>query len=942
MKFKMKQLYITKYFSLLFLLFLFATKLAVATDFYVSISGNDASGDGSHATPWLTISKAFSSVPANGGHVINIGAGTFASTSNKIHSGVTVNGAGENATIISASTSWVLDISGIKNVTIQNLKFDGTGQPTGGGLLKANNGSDYLKILNVNFSNGNGVALNVSYSNNVVVDKGYYKEAGGRGNSNGDIAVVAIGPVINGIFKHLTIEDTNAQAFRGWGTLQNVIITNNVFKGTLTSSWGNGSGGSLGLELWGVENVENVEIAYNYSRGAISLAAGSGHGNKSVRVHHNEITGNYGIEMTMDNITADHNYFHNCGYAFGDFGNGDTYTGWNIHHNVCYNTGFSIFMHICDALTNSKIYNNTIYNSYSTNGPSARFNYWGGGITNSEFANNIIVSTFSYPFDNGGQPTSNNLFRYTSPVGSDYVTGDPMFVDVKNGLAGFALQSGSPAINAGKIIPGITDNVTDGNPDIGAIEKGETWTVGPLSANAPGSIGLVNISSPKNGDIYSVSSIIAISADAICEKGIVKVEFYQGDTKLGEATTAPYSFKWSNAPKGTFTLKVVATDSEGKKFESNGVTITVSGITVKISKIDVFDNENSTANVTINTEAKVISGSIKKVEFYNGTVLLGEETSSPYKFIWNNVASGPYSFTVKVTDDQGISLESLAVTIIVKSTAELVKTSLIPVIDGVKDAIYSGAGNPIRIVTVGNVTGASDLTASWTGTYDDTNLYFFLNVTDDIITTSKSWYNGDGIEIMIDQNNSKPSGYGSNDFLYGFTWESTLVIEQAKKNIHGIQYKMVKTTNGYDLEALIPWATIGGKPSGEMIGLEIQVDDCDDNTTRHAAMNWNTDQTTAYQNPSLFGTVKLGKTTGIGDLFKNQFRVYPNPSNGIINIDFNSSASARYTVFNICGEVVKTGILNPNGKIDLSDRKGVFLLRIGDDQTSYIEKFIVN
>jgi len=56
------------------------------------------------------------------------------------------------------------------------------------------------------------------------------------------------------------------------------------------------------------------------------------------------------------------------------------------------------------------------------------------------------------------------------------------------------------------------------------------------------------------------------------------------------------------------------------------------------------------ANITINANATTPSGSISKVEFYNGTALIGSDNSAPYSFTWNNVASGVYTINVKATN----------------------------------------------------------------------------------------------------------------------------------------------------------------------------------------------------------------------------------------------------------------------------------------------------
>lgn len=59
------------------------------------------------------------------------------------------------------------------------------------------------------------------------------------------------------------------------------------------------------------------------------------------------------------------------------------------------------------------------------------------------------------------------------------------------------------------------------------------------------------------------------------------------------------------------------------------------------------------ASVNITANASVSGGTITKVEFYNGTVKLGEDLASPYSFAWNNVPAGNYTLTAKIIDNTG-------------------------------------------------------------------------------------------------------------------------------------------------------------------------------------------------------------------------------------------------------------------------------------------------
>uniref|UniRef100_UPI00054DB1C3 Ig-like domain-containing protein n=1 Tax=Aquimarina macrocephali TaxID=666563 RepID=UPI00054DB1C3 len=57
------------------------------------------------------------------------------------------------------------------------------------------------------------------------------------------------------------------------------------------------------------------------------------------------------------------------------------------------------------------------------------------------------------------------------------------------------------------------------------------------------------------------------------------------------------------------------------------------------------------ASVTITANAADTDGAVSKVEFYNGSTKLGEDTSSPYEYVWQNVSAGNYVLTAKATDN---------------------------------------------------------------------------------------------------------------------------------------------------------------------------------------------------------------------------------------------------------------------------------------------------
>ncbi len=75
------------------------------------------------------------------------------------------------------------------------------------------------------------------------------------------------------------------------------------------------------------------------------------------------------------------------------------------------------------------------------------------------------------------------------------------------------------------------------------------------------------------------------------------------------------------------------------------------------------------ANITINASASDTDGTITQVQFYQGTTLLGTDTSSPYSYTWSSVAAGSYNLTAKATDNGGAVTTSASVNITVTGTS---------------------------------------------------------------------------------------------------------------------------------------------------------------------------------------------------------------------------------------------------------------------------------
>jgi GH18 family chitinase len=184
-----------------------------------------------------------------------------------------------------------------------------------------------------------------------------------------------------------------------------------------------------------------------------------------------------------------------------------------------------------------------------------------------------------------------------------------------------------------------------------------------------------SITQPTQNQIFTTPANVTINANATDPNGTVtKVDFYNGTTLLGTDLTAPYSFVWQNPIAGTYVITAKATDNQGAMTTSTAVTIVVNNPVVvnqppTCSITQPTQNQVFTTptNITINANAADADGTVTKVDFYNGTTLLGTDLTAPYSFVWQNPSAGTYSITAKATDNQGAATTSTAVTIVVNN-----------------------------------------------------------------------------------------------------------------------------------------------------------------------------------------------------------------------------------------------------------------------------------
>ena len=222
------------------------------------------------------------------------------------------------------------------------------------------------------------------------------------------------------------------------------------------------------------------------------------------------------------------------------------------------------------------------------------------------------------------------------------------------------------------------------NPSTNSFTTTRTWAITTSATYNTSSINLatvsnqvpvVSITSPASGASFSAPATVSITASASDADGTVnKVEFYNGSTLLGTDATSPYSFTWSGVATGSYTLTAKAYDNLNAVATSSAINIAVNaGGTNQAPSVSITSpasgaSFSAPATVSITASANDTDGTINKVEFYNGSTLLGSDATSPYSFTWSGVTTGSYTLTTKAYDNLNAVTTSSVVNITVNGT----------------------------------------------------------------------------------------------------------------------------------------------------------------------------------------------------------------------------------------------------------------------------------
>jgi len=311
------------------------------------------------------------------------------------------------------------------------------------------------------------------------------------------------------------------------------------------------------------------------------------------------------------------------------------------------------------------------------------------GATTTSEAIKITVKTPIAPIVALTSPAANTSF--TAPA---TISINANATDADNSIAKVEFFNGSTKVGEDATAP-YTFNWMNVTPGTYALTAKATDNTGLVTTSAPISVNVkaalaptVTLTAPTQALTFTAPATVTITANAADPDGTVaKVEFYSGTTKLGEDLTSPYSFAWNNVAAGTYSLTAKATDNSDLVTTSSAVNVTVkvpAAPTIAITAPTANASFTAPATLTLSAAATDADGTITKVEFFNGSIKLGEDVTAPFNFSWSNVVAGSYKLTAKATDNTGLTTTSAPISVNVKAasapmvaiTAPVANTSL--------------------------------------------------------------------------------------------------------------------------------------------------------------------------------------------------------------------------------------------------------------------------
>ncbi len=160
----------------------------------------------------------------------------------------------------------------------------------------------------------------------------------------------------------------------------------------------------------------------------------------------------------------------------------------------------------------------------------------------------------------------------------------------------------------------------------------------------------------NNGDDITISVEIPEYS-----KAIMRVDYLRGNTRLGSTTVAPYDYIWKNSSHGNHDLSAQLIFMDGTKIISNVVPIKVLKKNQAVVKLLSPNNKKELLkgeNLSLNVELLEFENKVTTVEYLLNGKKLGESTTQPFDFTWENIPEGEHQLMARAIEENGLYVYS--------------------------------------------------------------------------------------------------------------------------------------------------------------------------------------------------------------------------------------------------------------------------------------------
>jgi hypothetical protein len=224
-----------------------------------------------------------------------------------------------------------------------------------------------------------------------------------------------------------------------------------------------------------------------------------------------------------------------------------------------------------------------------------------------------------------------------------------------------------------------------------------------------------------------------------------------------------------------------------------------------------------------------------------------------------------YTFTLTISDGVEQSAPSeVRITVVPETVIGnfdllIASTDVSPIIDGGIDPLWNDLeAHHLNNWLAGSPVSPGVFSAWFKTTWDESNLYILVSVSDEVlINDSPNIWEDDAVEIYLDINNDKQTSYGDDDYQFSFRWNDPVI--HTGSQVSGVEFVISDTPEGYTLEVIFPWASLGeyDPMPGNLLGIDVHVHDDDNGGGRDRKLAWFTEVDQSWQDPSLFATARL-------------------------------------------------------------------------------------